>query len=60
MVAPKTWLRHNILCDSFDALVISKKNIFDAFLQPNDILEISAAWVMLGYAKRQKLHAKVS
>ena len=43
-----------------DALVFSKMNIFDAFLQLNDILEISAAWLMLGYTKHQKLHAKAS
>ena len=29
-----------------DALVFSKRNIFDAFLQLNNMLEISAAWVV--------------
>ena len=44
-----------------DALVFSKRNIFDAFLQLDDILEISAAYyVMLGYTKHKKLHVKAS
>ena len=43
-----------------DALVFSKRNIFDAFLQLNDFLEISTAWVMLGYTKHQKSHVKAS
>ena len=32
--------------------------IVDAFLQLNDILEISGAWVKLGYTKHKKLHVK--
>ena len=46
--------------DSFDALIFSKRNIFDAFQQLKCIYEISKGWVVLGYANHPNLQLRAS